>query len=50
VDYPFFTAEQTAAGLRAAVELAREARLPPLDEALVEELIERDGLALMGVA
>jgi predicted TIM-barrel fold metal-dependent hydrolase len=48
-DFPFFTPVETAAGLRAVADVWRPASLPPVDEAMVEELIERDGLALLGI-
>jgi predicted TIM-barrel fold metal-dependent hydrolase len=48
-DFPFFTPVETAAGLRAVADVWRSASLPPVDEAIVEELIERDGLALLGI-
>jgi len=48
-DFPFSTPVRTAAGLRAVADVWRPASLPPIDEALVEELIERDTLALLGI-
>jgi predicted TIM-barrel fold metal-dependent hydrolase len=48
-DFPFFTPTETAAGLRAVADVWRTASLPPIDDELVEELIERDGLALIGI-
>jgi predicted TIM-barrel fold metal-dependent hydrolase len=48
-DFPFFTPLETAAGLRAVSDVWRPASLPPVDEALVEELIERDGLSVLGI-
>jgi hypothetical protein len=40
---------ETAAGLRTVADVWRSASLPPVDEALVEELIERNGLAMLGI-
>lgn len=48
-DFPFFTPDETAAGLRAVVRLGRAASLPPVEEDFIEELLERDGLAVLGV-
>lgn len=48
-DFPFFTPLETAAGLRAVKDVWHPANLPPVDDALIEELIERDGLALLGI-
>lgn len=48
-DFPFFTPLETSAGLRAVADVWRPASLPPIDDALVEELIERDGLAALGI-
>ena len=48
-DFPFFTPDETAAGLRAVVDLGRAASLPPVEEDFIEELLERDGLAVLGV-
>jgi hypothetical protein len=48
-DYPFFTPEETIAGLRSAAELARRARLPEIPEEVIEGIVHRPALELLGL-
>lgn len=48
-DYPFLTVEESIAGLLAVSSLARRTGLPPVPEDVVEGIIGRDGLALLGL-
>jgi predicted TIM-barrel fold metal-dependent hydrolase len=49
-DYPFFTARQTIEGLRSVTGEAFGPGLPAVDPDLVEAIIHRDSLALLGIA
>jgi uncharacterized protein len=48
-DFPFFTMEETLAGLRDVQELAAGANLPPIPDDVVETVTARDGLAVIGL-
>jgi uncharacterized protein len=48
-DYPFFTPEETIAGLRAVLEIARKPHLPEIGEDVIESIIHRPSLELMGM-
>jgi len=48
-DFPFFTPEQTAAGLRGVNDLTRGTALPRVPEALIEAILERDTFAVLGL-
>ena len=48
-DFPFFTPLQTAAALRAVPARFEGTPLPQISKDWIEELIERDSLALLGV-
>ncbi|MFW6146136.1 MAG: amidohydrolase family protein [Planctomycetota bacterium] len=49
-DYPFAGAAETLAGLRAVNDVTGASGLPRIDTDAVEALIERDALALLGIA
>jgi uncharacterized protein len=49
-DYPFFTLQETVAGLSAAASLANRVGLPPIPDETIETIVYRDGLALLGLA
>ncbi|MGE0758015.1 MAG: amidohydrolase family protein [Pirellulaceae bacterium] len=49
-DYPFTTVRATLDGLRGLNHMVEGTQLPRLDMAAVERLIERDSLALLGLA
>ena len=49
-DFPFFTAKQTIEGLRAVTGEAFGPHLPVVPPALVDELLERPTLDLLGIA
>lgn len=46
-DYPFATAEQTAAALRAVNDVVGDGGLPPIPADVIEGIIARDALALL---
>ena len=48
-DFPFFTPEQTVAGLRGVNDLTRGTPLPRVPEALIEAILERDTFAALGL-
>ena len=48
-DYPFGTVEQTAAALRAVDDIVQGTALPPVGATVVEEIIARDALAVLGL-
>jgi predicted TIM-barrel fold metal-dependent hydrolase len=48
-DYPVSTPTEVIAGLHAAVALAEQAHLPPLDPEALQAIVERDSLALLGL-
>jgi predicted TIM-barrel fold metal-dependent hydrolase len=48
-DFPFFTPEQTAAGLRSINDVTRGTGLPKVPEALIEQTLTRDTFALLGL-
>jgi predicted TIM-barrel fold metal-dependent hydrolase len=48
-DFPFFTPQQTAQALRALADAAPTTPLPPISVDWIDELIERDSLALVGL-
>src|SRR3954466_278855 len=48
-DYPFTTVNATIDGLRKLNDMLEGTALPRLDVAKIEELITRDGLALLGL-
>lgn len=48
-DYPAFTARETVAALRKINDFARGTSLPVVPATLIEEIIERDSLALVGI-
>jgi predicted TIM-barrel fold metal-dependent hydrolase len=49
-DYPFTDVQATLAGLRGLNAMLEGTRLPRLDEAAIERLIQRDSLPLLGLA
>ncbi|CAN5563524.1 4-hydroxyphenyl-beta-ketoacyl-CoA hydrolase [soil metagenome] len=49
-DFPFGSPTLMADALRAVCRLTDGTGLPPIPEAIVEEIIERDGLAVMGLS
>jgi predicted TIM-barrel fold metal-dependent hydrolase len=48
-DYPFSTVEDTVSALRRVDDVVRGTGLPPVGEAVVEGIIERDALAVLGL-
>jgi uncharacterized protein len=48
-DWPFFTAEETAAGVRAVNDVVAGTGLPRIPEQAVEEIIHRPSLELLGL-
>ena len=48
-DWPFFTAEETAAGVRAVNEVVAGTGLPRIPEQAVEEIVHRPSLELLGL-
>jgi hypothetical protein len=48
-DFPFFTPEQTVAGLRGVNALTEGTALPRVPEALIEAIIERDPFEVLGL-
>lgn len=48
-DYPFFTVDKTIEILRRTREFARGTSLPQLPDNFIDEIIERDTLALLGL-
>jgi len=48
-DFPFFTARQTIEGLRSVTGEAFGPHLPAIDPAVVESIIHRDSLELLGI-
>jgi predicted TIM-barrel fold metal-dependent hydrolase len=48
-DYPFSTAARAAAGLRAINGLIEGTRLPRVPDAVIEQIIGRDSLAVLGI-
>ena len=48
-DFPFFTARQTIDGLRGVTGAAFGPGLPVIDPQVVEEIVQRDSLALLGI-
>jgi predicted TIM-barrel fold metal-dependent hydrolase len=48
-DFPFFTARQTIDGLRSVTGAAFGPGLPAIDPQVVEEIVQRDSLALLGI-
>jgi len=49
-DYPFFTPEETILGLQGVNELARRGSLPKVPESVIDEMIHRPSLELLGLA
>jgi predicted TIM-barrel fold metal-dependent hydrolase len=49
-DYPFFTAEETIAGLRAVNDVVEGTGMPRIPGAMVEEIVHRPSLELLGIA
>jgi uncharacterized protein len=49
-DFPFFTARQTIEGLRSVTGKAFGPGLPVIDPQVVEDILHRDSLALLGIA
>jgi len=49
-DYPAYTAAETAAALRKINDLTQGTGLPTVAEKVIEGIIERDSLALLGLA
>jgi predicted TIM-barrel fold metal-dependent hydrolase len=49
-DYPFFTAEETIAGLRAVNDVVAGTGMPRVPEQTIEELIHRPTLDLLGLS
>jgi len=49
-DYPFFTAEETIAGLRAVNDVVEGTRMPRIPETMIEEIVHRPSLELLGIA
>lgn len=49
-DYPAFTARQTVDALRKINDFARGTSLPTVPQRVIEEIIERDSLALLNIA
>jgi len=49
-DYPFFTARQTIDGLRSVTGAAFGSSMPAIDEQVVEEIVHRPALDLLGIA
>jgi hypothetical protein len=48
-DFPFFTPQQTAEGLRRINDLTRGTHLPRVPEELIAQILERDTFALLGL-
>jgi predicted TIM-barrel fold metal-dependent hydrolase len=48
-DFPFFTMEETVASLRSVQRMAATARLPAISDDVLETIITRDGLAVIGL-
>lgn len=48
-DYPFTTVDATIAGLRGLNDMVEGTHLPRLDEEKIEQLIHRDGFAMLGI-
>jgi predicted TIM-barrel fold metal-dependent hydrolase len=48
-DYPFFTAEETIEGLRAVNKVVDGTGMPRIPEAVVEEIVQRPALELLGI-
>src|SRR5689334_19635493 len=48
-DFPFFTPEQTAAGLRSVNDLTRGTALPGVPEALIDAILQRDAIEVLGL-
>jgi hypothetical protein len=48
-DYPFFTAEETIAGVRAVNDVVEGTGMPRIPEAVVEDIVERPSLELLGI-
>lgn len=48
-DHPFQTVEESKAGLRSVAQLSSTLGLPPVSAAMIEDLIARDGLVLIGL-
>jgi predicted TIM-barrel fold metal-dependent hydrolase len=48
-DFPFFTPEQTAAGLRGVNDIARRTALPRVPESLIEAILERNAFRVLGL-
>lgn len=48
-DYPAFTARQTVDALRKINDFARGTSLPTVPQNIIDEIIERDSLALLGI-
>ena len=49
-DFPFFTPEQTRDALLKINDVVRGTELPRIPTALLQEIIDRDSLALLGLA
>jgi hypothetical protein len=49
-DYPFFTSEETMQGLRSVTGDAFGPGLPPIDPQVVEDIVHRDTLGLLGIS
>jgi len=48
-DFPFFTARQTIDGLRSVAGVAFGVGMPVIDPQVVEDIVQRDSLALLGI-
>ena len=48
-DFPAATTEQSLQGLRAMCQHSQQAGLPPVPEEMIEEIIHRDSLSLLGL-
>ena len=48
-DYPAFTAQETALALKTINDFARGTSLPTVSRKVINEIIERDSLALLGI-
>ena len=49
-DFPFATTEDTIQGLRGLNWVVKQSGLPPVPEEVIEEIIHRDALRLLGLS